>query len=376
MTGPRMTIVLTTINVPDLLEGYADNFARHGHLDAVDAIVVGDLKTPGSANADLARRLTDRGFRVEYLDPDAQRAYMRRFPELDALIPWNSDQRRNVGYLKAVEQGADIVVAVDDDNYVRDDDWYEGHAVVGRTEALPTVSCASHWWSPCSMMDTDPPGRRLYPRGHPYSRRHKDDGETRAIASGRVVVNAGLWLLDPDVDSLTRLTAPVACTALREDRVALAPGTWANINTQNTAFHRDTLPAFYFVPITGHIGGLVVERYGDIWAGLFLRKAIDAMNDRVAYGRPACDHRRNSHVLLKDLQLEFWSVLITEVLWEALHGLDLSARSYAGLYDEMAGRLAAFDWPGLPLRDEVKAYFGRMATAMHAWTAACRKLGF
>lgn len=376
MNDPKMTLVVTTINVPDLLSGYADNFRRYGHLDQVNTIVVGDNKSPHAKLATLADTLTHEGFRTEYMDIPAQQAYMKRFPEIDALIPYNSDQRRNIGYLKAAQEGAEILVAVDDDNFVRDDDWYAAHAIVGRTVTLPTASSATKWWSPCRMMDTDPPGRRLYPRGHPYSKRHLPDDEVRALTSGRVVLNGGLWLLEPDVDSLTRLTEPVKCTRLNEERVMLAPGTWAAINTQNTAFHRDALPAFYFVPITGLIGGIVVERYGDIWAGLFCRKAIDHLNDRVTYGIPACDHKRNMHVLLKDMQLEFWSILITEELWQVLDDWKLTSKTYADTYDEIADRLAATEWKTIPLAAEVKKYFERMAHAMHVWAATTRKLGY
>jgi hypothetical protein len=322
----------------------------------------------------LAARLTARGFATEYLDLQAQERYMQRFPELYRLLPLNSDQRRNIGYLKAVEQGAEVVVALDDDNFVGEDDWYLGHSVVGTRVSLPSIASASRWFNPCRMMDTSPPGRPLYPRGHPYSRRHLADDVLRQQSSGRVVLNGGLWLGEPDVDSLTRLTEPVRCTRLNEQRVMLAPGTWAAINTQNTAFHRDLLPVFYYVPITGYLGGIIVERYGDIWAGLFCRKAIDHLDDRVTYGWPACDHRRNFHILLKDLQLEFWSILITEALWEKLYDWKLTASSYADCYIELADHLEAAEWPELPLGKEIKAYFGQMAAAMRVWTAASRQL--
>jgi hypothetical protein len=374
---PKTTLVITTINAPTLLEGYADNLERYGHLDDAAAIVVGDRKTPHAEVATLARDLTARGFRTEYMDLDSQAAYMRRFPDLDPLIPFNSDQRRNIGYLKAVEEGAEILVAVDDDNFVMDDDWFLGHSVVGEASRLPTVSAASGWFNPCAMMETDPPGRVLYPRGHPYSRRHRSGSvETREETSGRVVVNGGLWLGEPDVDAMTRLTEPVRCTRLREQRVMLAPGTWAAINTQNTAFHRDVLPAFYFVPITGRIGGIVVERYGDIWAGLFCRKAIDQVGDRVTYGAPACDHRRNPHVLLKDLEFEFWAILLTEELWEGLLQAPLTASTYRGAYVEIAAWLREKEWKTVPLASEVKAYFGRMAAAMDVWARTTGLLGY
>ena len=37
MSSPRMTLVITTINVPRLLEDYARNFERFGHLSDTSA---------------------------------------------------------------------------------------------------------------------------------------------------------------------------------------------------------------------------------------------------------------------------------------------------------------------------------------------------
>jgi hypothetical protein len=370
-----MTIVMTTINVPSLLEGFADNLQKYGHLDVVDCLVIGDRKTPHGEVRGLCDKLTKRGFRCEYWDLEAQAAYMKRFPEMDALIPFNSDQRRNIGYLAAAERGAEILAAVDDDNWARDDDWYGAHAITGQRIKSKTVSSASRWYNPCRQMETVPPVE-VYPRGQPYGKRHLPDDNQWSESEGRVAVNAGLWLLDPDVDSLTRLTVDPRCTRVTEPRVMCAPGTWAAINTQNTVFHRDTLPAFYFIPITHKLGGVVIERYGDIWAGFFLRKCIDQMNDRVVYGDPACDHKRNMHVLLKDMQLEFMSILINEQLWEKLYDWKLTSKSYAGAYREIADHLERAEWNGVPMADEVRAYFGRMAHAMRVWVQTCIQLGY
>jgi hypothetical protein len=127
-----------------------------------------------------------------------------------------------------------------------------------------------------------------------------------------VVLNGGLWLGEPDVDSLTWLTEPVRAVRVRDERVMLARGIMAPINTQNTAFHRDLVPAFYFVPVGEKVGGIAVERYGDIWAGFLAKKLIDHLDDLITFGVPACDYRCNVHRLLHDLELEFWSVVLTD----------------------------------------------------------------
>jgi hypothetical protein len=374
MANPRMTLVLTTIHVPQLLEGYAANFERHGHLQDVSALIIGDLKTPHAAVSDLAGSLRHKGFDVRYVGVEDQERYLDRFPRLKPLIPFNSDNRRNIGHLMAAEQAADIIVAVDDDNFVGADDWYAGHSLVGSTTSLPTVACPGGWFNPCRLMDLEPPVVN-YARGYPYAKRHRPDEGTYSITTGRVVLNGGLWLNDPDVDSLTRLSVPARAVRVNQPRVMLAPGTWAPINTQNTAFHRDLLPAFYFVPVGARVGGIAVERYGDIWAGFFARKLIDHVGDRISFGLPACDHRRNAHDLLGDLELEFWSVILTDVLAERLRGWGLTSSGYHDGYLELADHLEAADWPHPRMAGEFKTFFGRMARAMRVWVEACRQIG-
>ena len=118
MNCPKMTLVVTTINVPRLLEDYAKNFERFGHLDHASVLIIGDRKTPHGAVADLAANLRLGGLDARYIDLAEQDRYLDRFPRLKPLIPFNSDNRRNIGYLMAAELGAEIIVAVDDDNYV------------------------------------------------------------------------------------------------------------------------------------------------------------------------------------------------------------------------------------------------------------------
>ncbi len=373
MASPRMTIVITTINVPRLLEGYAANFERFGHLQDVSALIIGDRKTPHGAVADLAANLRMTGFDARYIGLEEQDQYMDRFPRMKPLIPFNSDNRRNIGYLMAVEQGADVIVAVDDDNFVGDDDWYTGHALVGSTLQLKTVASSNGWFNPCRMMELDPPVV-TYARGYPYAKRHLAEEETFSTTEGRVVLNGGMWLGDPDVDSLTRLTLPTRALRLSEDRLMLAPGTWSPINTQNTAFHRDILPAFYFVPVGDPVSGIAVERYGDIWAGFFAKKLIDHMGDRITFGHPACDHRRNVHNLLGDLELEFWSIIATDPLAEMLRSWPLTASNYGDAYVELADHLEAAVWPHKRMAGEFKGFFGKMAHAMRVWVDTCRQL--
>jgi hypothetical protein len=365
-------IVLTTVNVPHLLEGYADNLERYGHKGEAGFIVVADLKTPSEAG-ELVQRLSRRGFEAIYLSVEEQKRWLKPFPSLEEMVPYNSDNRRNIGYLVAVQRGADIVISIDDDNLVGQEDFLAGHKVIGSREVFPVISSSSGWFNICSMMDTKPP-RTIYPRGFPYSHRWDNEAVSASSGSGRVVINAGLWLEDPDVDAVTRLNAEVKTVALNTSRVTLAAGTWSPINTQNTSFHREILPCFYYVAMGFPVKGMTIDRYGDIWAGYLARKVIDGMSDRVAYGYPVTVHKRNRHDLLKDLQQELWGMIFTEDWIKILGSICLTSKDYSSLYLELAGALEQTAKQTGRFTPEMCSILEKVAHNMKVWLDVCSQL--
>ena len=110
----------------------------------------------------------------------------------------------------------------------------------------------------------------FYPRGFPYSKRWSSDEISTNSSKVKVVLNAGLWLGDPDIDAITRLCKPINAIKYKKtygDTFALENGTWCPINTQNTSYSRDIIPASFVPPNVG--------RYDDIWSGYLLRKITD-----------------------------------------------------------------------------------------------------
>lgn len=367
----KIALVLTTINVPDLLYGYADNLEKYGHKDEVEFIVIGDKKTPNEANEPL-ERIRGRGFEAEFLDVPRQEEWLRRFPELKEIIPYNSDNRRNIGYLIAVERGAEVIISIDDDNYVMEEDYLEAHKIVGSVMELKTASSSNGWFNICSLLKTEPP-RTIYPRGFPYSKRWRDDAKF-TTSSGRIVMNAGLWLDDPDVDAITRLNEPIRAVSASPERIMLAPGVYSPMNTQNTAFHRDVLPCYYFITMDVVIDGNKIDRYGDIWSGFFALKVINHMNDRVSFGPPTANHVRNKHNLLKDLQNELWGMILTESLVPIMDSIELTAATYEEAYLELAKSLEQRAISNENFTTGVKKYFSKVTSAMEVWIDVCKEI--
>jgi hypothetical protein len=369
----RKALVVTTIRIPSLLVEYAKNFKRYEH-QGVYFIIVGDLKTPEQEVHKVARALEKEGYEAYFLDKHSQKEWLKQFPKLDEIIPYNSDNRRNIGFLFAVEKGCDLIISIDDDNYVTEEDYLLSHSVVGKELELPCVSSENGWFNPCSLLEVDPP-RVIYSRGYPYIKRFKEEKITYRREHGRIVLNMGLWLGHPDVDAITNLNGLVKVVKMKDsvDRIMLAPGTYSPINTQNTCFHKRMLPCYYYIVMGANIKGLTLDRYGDIWSGLFAKKCADSVGDRFSIGEPLTYHDRNPHNLFKDLMNELWGIIITDKLVQELKKIDLSSKNYFDCYLELADELEKVK---LSLSNEhsIIKYFEKLTQNMRIWVKTCEKL--
>ncbi len=363
----KTAIVTTTIRVPVVLENYLANLAAGGHTD-VEFIVVGDLKSPPETGAFLAGLSERSGVPIHWWDAERQKDWLRGHEELDRLLPWNSVQRRNLAYLQAVLCGAERIITIDDDNWTTDDDYLGGHAIVGTTAKVETVASSRGWFNTASRLVTEPL-KPLHHRGFPTCMRTVAEELTYASAEARVVVNAGFWLDVPDADAMCHLDSPVDVTGYRtgcEGRVAVARGTNMVFNSQNTAFHRDLLPAMYLMPMGGMCGKLEVGRYDDIWMSIFVKVIADHLGDLVTVGAPMVRQVRNDHDLIEDMLVEIPSQRITNRMTKSLERVALGGADYASCYLELTAQLrAALDVDGYT--DDERTYLNGMYDGMEAW---------
>src|SRR5260370_15570160 len=120
--------------------------------------VIGDVNTP----PDCQRRLvqaSDRGFLVKYVDVREQEKFLRPFPKMAGLIPLRSDQRRNVGFLMALQDHCDVLISVDDDSFPSlESPFFEPHAVVGTVQAFVSTRSRNHWFNLASLLEVSDGG--------------------------------------------------------------------------------------------------------------------------------------------------------------------------------------------------------------------------
>jgi hypothetical protein len=373
---PRKTdIVVTTIFEPAWLRGYLDNLRAHGRDADVTLRIVCDRKTPATVYA-AAAEATAAGFHIDCPTLDEQQAYLKSLGFADDFVPWNTDNRRNIGFLRAWQSGADVLVSIDDDNYcLADSDFVGEHHVVGKraAETQALGAAGAPWFNICDMLDLNVRAP-VFARGYPYAAR-KPASQARPAAldatlgARTIAINAGLWLDDPDVDALTRLAMGPRASAAKPGAVILAPETWSPINTQNTALMREAIPAYYYVRMGFPLQGLRIDRFGDILSGYFVQKCAKHLGHVVRLGSPVAEHRRTPHNLFKDLYHELAGVVLVEELLPWLQELQLSGGNYADAYASLADAIEARapSFKGFVWDEGGREFLVDTARAMRSW---------
>lgn len=367
-------IVLTTIFEPDFLDGFLGNLRRHGREESVTIYIIVDRKTPPSV-ADKALTACREGFRVVCPSLSDQETFLARLGVPEGFIPYNTDNRRNIGFLMALDDGCEVLVSIDDDNFCVDDEDFVGrHQVVGMVGSDPVVATESGWFNACSLLEGWE-GEAIFPRGFPYAQQARPQTLTRLDASLKVAVNAGLWLGDPDVDAVYRLCRRPHVSRFRGNSVVLSPRTWSPINTQNTALMRDVALTYYYVRMGFALQGLKIDRFGDILSGYLTQKVVKHLGYGVRMGDPILDHRRTPHNLWKDLYHELAGLALLEDLLPWLVELKLTGttplEAYGALAEELIG--AADTFSGFVWDDGGREFLRETGSLMQVWVSVVRR---
>lgn len=267
-------IVTTTINLPTK--------ATLLYCEKKDwnFIIVGDSKTPHEAYQALEKKYSH----VVYLSPEMQE---KRYKALSDSIGWKTVERRNIGYLYAYQEGADIVATVDDDN-VPLPHWGK-NILVGNTIDVECYEPENGIFDPLSVTKAN----YLWHRGYPVQLLQTRNTITKVANENRkVLVQADLWNGDPDIDAIARITF---CPLVDYNEITkpYCSNKISPFNSQNTFLAREVLPFYALFPYIG--------RMEDIWGAYVLQYYFP---NSVIYNSPSVVQERNEHDLVKDLEDE------------------------------------------------------------------------
>ena len=318
----KTAITITTINVPNILEGLCQNAISHQQKE-LSVLVIGDTKTPAETAAYCERTSKEYGIEIEYLDIAAQEKALSEHQDLLRIIPLNTPDRVMLGGMLAYLRGCERLIALDDDNFMTDHDFVGYHSITGTEVELELIESESGWFNVHEALkeENDIP---FYPRGFPWGHRSPEAGSTtRSTKAARVVVNQGLVLSDPDIDAISRLFWPIRATGMRptfQPQFGLSRGTWAPFNYQNTSLCRELIPVYYRPRST--------QRNADIWTAYLITRLAQHFDDTICYGQPLVNQIRNPHDLWDDLDVELVNNRATDHFVTLLRDVSLTKNTY------------------------------------------------
>lgn len=279
-------IVITSIFRPtEAIESFAK-------LNDYQLVVVGDKKTPEGWSYK----------NCVYLSVADQ---LELSPSLANAIPFNHYGRKMLGYVYAMQQGADVIIDTDDDNIPYagwDFPSFKGDYISSESD-LGWVNIYHHF--------SEQP---IWPRGLPL-RNINDSREKLRWQENRLFQQVGIWQgladEDPDVDAIYRLTSNTPCVFQPKEEVVLEKGTVCPFNSQNTAIRKEFFPLL-FLP------SFVTFRFTDILRGIIAQPILWQQGAKLGFTKATVVQKRNEHDYFKDFESEVPMYLHTEKSLEAV----------------------------------------------------------
>ncbi|MBI4772093.1 MAG: hypothetical protein HY784_17175 [Chloroflexi bacterium] len=306
----KISIVVPTIrenSIQDFLAAWQEEFSE-AHL-----IVVEDNPT---RSFDLSA--------YPYISHYSWEDIERDLGEASWIIPRRTDCVRSYGYYKAYQDRPDMMVTLDDDCYPEQG---LGRGFLARHWERLNVAGRTNAWHNSANVPT---------RGVPYYNLDRE---------WPVALNHGMWTQVPDWDAPTQLVRSRAAGEFSFQNVAIPAGMYFPMCGMNVAVRPEVIPAFYFL-LMGR--NYEYDRFGDIWAGILVKRICDHLGYAVQSGDPAVAHQRASNVWA-NLRKEAAGLEINETFWRAVDQVRLTGTSFGECYKELADRLQLSGeyWAGL-----------------------------
>ena len=234
------------------------------HVPGACLVVVGDHKT---ASKLWRSYIQDEALheRVLFLSDEDQKSLSF---SIITHLEWNHFGRKNIGYLVALQHGAQWVYDFEDDTILLMpvNQTFFSKILISKLTPIPVVKNNHHLFNPYpSFLPRDNIGRDLFvwPRGFPLDFIHDTDTSAfeavTTIASDNISIFQSLADNDPDVDAIYRMTGKLPITFSKHDSmISLSPGMFCPWNTQAVLMKSSVLwGALLPVTVTGRVAGIL-----------------------------------------------------------------------------------------------------------------------
>jgi hypothetical protein len=292
MTGETCLVVTSIAEPTSALAGLARGAASRD----ISFILIGDAASPPRFELEGC----------DFYSLERQRALPF---ELASVCPVGHYARKNLGYLCAMQAGAQVIIETDDDSFPYARFW-RSH---DRLQDTRTVG-ADGWVNAYNYFSSGD----IWPRGFPLDEARAAAPAADSLPIGRVdcPIHQGLVDDDPDVDAVYRMLFQLPFRFDRGPAIALTTGSWCPFNSQNTRWWRDAFPLMY-LPATCSF------RMTDIWRSFVAQRLAWANGWGVLFHEATLRQDRNKHDLAKDFSDEVRGYLDNRTICAALEALDV-----------------------------------------------------
>lgn len=258
--------------------------------------IAGDKKSPPDFSLDGAT----------FLSLEGQRNSGFR---LGKSAPTGKYARKNIAYLHAAREGAEIIVETDDDNKPYKGFWANRDKLQSRVRE---ASSSSKWVNVYKLFTKE----NIWPRGLPLDRIH-DEVTLGEEISCECPIQQGLADSDPDVDAIYRLVLGTECMFDKSAPPVLIKDRHCPFNSQNTTWWREMFPLMY---LPFHCS----FRMTDIWRSFVAARVARANGVGVLFHAPTVYQERNAHDLARDFADETPGYLNNARIVDELDALELA----------------------------------------------------
>jgi hypothetical protein len=335
----KVSLVIASVNTLENVKAFEPTLARH---DCKVIVIDEGENTIRKINEKLLSNIAH-----EYYGPRERREWFKKrfgnaYKNLLLVVPRKCHAETSFGFLVAYEEKPDIIVEIDDDVFPYEEyTLIDTHVQNLQSDNGITVICEKKWYNTIENLKLNK-NLTLFPRGHPYEESTRNIDYKWKNNGGKCILNMGLWAGHPDLDAVSILhhgglngQCNVKALGCKREKIIVEKGGFFAVCSMNTSFLPEIVPAFYQL----YNNWMGIDRFDDIWSGIFLKKILDHLGKKICLGAPLVYHRKRPRDIFKDLAKELKGMIINEKLWRLVDEAEIKGSTYWEAYSSLAHEL-------------------------------------